>query len=99
MQKIKEHAGIVRYPIEVPPVSEFLNVDGEQAVGTIACKYLYHVSSSFSTDLVEIVWEFKHHSIPRFLKYQCESKVQSLQDIINFNEKYKDLALREREHF
>jgi len=76
MKKIKENAGIVKYPIEVPPVSEFVKVEGEPAVGKIA------------------FWEFKNYSIPRFLEFQSESKVQLLQDIVDFNEKYKHLALR-----
>jgi hypothetical protein len=45
-----------------------------------------------------LVWEFKHYSIPKFLEYQAESGVQSLQDIIDFNEKYKGLAMPARKY-
>ena len=43
------------------------------------------------------VWEFKHYSLPEFLAYQAETGVKSLLDVIEFNEKHKDLALPPRE--
>ena len=45
IKKIKENRGIVKYPIEVPSVSEFVKVEGEPAVGTIACRSIYHIAS------------------------------------------------------
>jgi hypothetical protein len=37
--------------------------------------------------------------IPHFIEGFNESKVNSIQDIVAFNEKYKDLALPERKSF
>lgn len=84
----------MKYPIEMPIIAS-LAVDGKDAIMPIACKGYLSLAKCPLTSIL-LVWDFKNLCIPRFLDAFRDAPVQSLADIIKFNEDHREKCLPAR---
>lgn len=90
IQTVENYGCSIQYPVFLPDTSELPpTVEIARTLSVPA-----NVPSPLTTAIAD--WEFKHITLPRFLKSFSYCPVSNIHELIKFNEDNKDKAMPER---